>query len=313
MTPDDEDAIRTHLRDVAEAAPLPTIAKGVPAAAAARGTRRRRRRRVVLASTAAAGVAGVALLSAQLLRPAQSVVTPEGSVGTSTPPIVRSIATSRPTAPTTVGSATSTIDTSPAPAYLDVVCNGATLSLGGTKVAAAQDGVHVRMISTGARPSSFTFEWDGESVYGGGIGLEETGQIMSAAEVILAPPGEIRVSCGIDQGRVTSPEQRVIVTDPKRVYRTTTLTDLGCPGWNGHVGRWFDGRAGLSARDALDNLANHYPGQWDSVSQAAIGYPHARVEYWVLKKGGKPIGTAMVSREASQWTANRVHICGLPN
>ncbi|HST81449.1 MAG TPA: hypothetical protein VLL08_06900 [Kineosporiaceae bacterium] len=189
---------------------------------------------------------------------------------------------------------------------LSVACSPTGITVSGDAVAATSAGVVISVSSTMPAGSYLNFDWPGG---GGGDALP-----APAAKVnwtLLAPPGPLNLSCTLNGDPKPAARHTVTVTDPDGVWRSTTLTDLGCA--NGALLDWAGPPgSGSSPQAAADDLLPRFTtiGRPFTVARARIGYPDASSQTWIASRSdGTPYLALDVGPSDSGFTASPNSFC----
>lgn len=171
------------------------------------------------------------------------------------------------------------------------------------EVAATAGGVRISVSSTAAAGTYANFAWEG-----GGEG--NAAPRRATAWTTPAPPGDLRISCSTPTREW--PAQHVLVTDPHRYWRSTTMSDLGCP--PGSSPGWAipgPGR-GATAKKAVTNLLASMTGtDWSraAATQAPVGYVEAPNQTWIVSLSNRPKISVVVTTVGAMFEALPDTIC----
>jgi hypothetical protein len=192
---------------------------------------------------------------------------------------------------------------------VDVACTPQGITVSGKSVAATRAGVVLR-VSNGTTAGTYL-----NYTYGSGGGGGNAVPVTAASWVLLAPPGELHLSCSRSDWE---PAGVVVnVTDPEKLWRKRTLAEEGClPGPILDFGSAGHGSTAAGAAQSLLEIegAPHggmLSGPGRSARRAAVSYPDAAQQVWLLvDASGRPRMAAEVYQNGNEFVASPEQICG---
>jgi len=188
-----------------------------------------------------------------------------------------------------------------APTVVDVLCDAnLALRVSSDTVAATASGVAVRVTSEAPAGAYLNY----------GLG----GDPMPASPetwMLAAPPGELQLSCSTlgHEGAVVT----VAVVDPGHFWSDLTLADLGCP-IGGMPGWAVSGGTGATPEEAIADLIANFTALGASPTltrseHAAIGYPGAANQTWIIGATDTTYMTAVVTGSGTNYSAFPDALC----
>jgi hypothetical protein len=185
---------------------------------------------------------------------------------------------------------------------LAVKCTPEGIVVSGDTLVATAQGAVFEVSSTMPDGAYLNFA---ESNWGSGDPLPHTEDRWT----LPIPPGDITLSCTLNDDPRDSAVAHVVLADPGHYWRDTTLADFGC---HGAIPSWVYGPGlGDSARGAVDDLLAQFstPQRTYTANPVDIGYIDAPTQTWLASTDGRIYMSVLVTRAGDGYTADPDTLC----